>query len=533
MSEALAFSHPPLIQKLTPAREAVDQSAPHPALKDFVAELEARQRQKSESASQHGVWEPQPGPQTSFKNSDVYELLYGGAAGGGKTWALSHEGLQYAVDGGRALYLRRTFPELQEVIDLLIPKIREHGGTWQEQKKRATFPNGGVLQFGFCQTYREVLQYQGQQFGWIGYDELGLVAEERVWTYLISRNRGIGKLPKRMRASANPGGVGHHWIKRRFIATCAPDGTAYDYKLPNGQRATRGFIQSFLKDNKALVENDPEYADRLEMLPDLEKRWLKDGDWNAGAGAALTELARERHLVKPYVIPSHHRWFGAFDWGYNHPFSFGFYAVDEDGNITKVETVSGRRLQPNEIARRIKEAGKRLAEFGFRGEYDYIVAGHDCWADVKARSENIPTIAEAFYDEGLTLDRANISRVAGVQNMRRYLRWKDADNKEHNPRFRMFRTEQNLKGYEVLETRISDPQHPEDILKTDADQQGDGGDDFYDETRYGLASRPIIPGEAPAAPRVTHPDLQDTNEIFIEGADDTGEAPFSQLPHGF
>lgn len=365
----------------------------------------------------------------------------------------------------------------------IFPKL---GGRWNEQAKRWTFPAGSTYQMGYCESYADVMQYQGQQYAWIGYDELGQCSEERIWTYLMSRNRAPYRgLKTYMRASANPGGPGHHWLKRRFIQACHTDGTPVELG-----GLTRAFVQAFMTDNKIGMALDPAYELRLDALPETERLWLKYGDWNAGAGMGLADLNRDVHLIRKadqFEIPAHWQMFGAFDWGYNHPFAFGLFAGDEDGNIILVDSISGRRHQPDQIAHRIIEG---IPGFDMR-KLSHIAAGHDCWADVKARGELVPTIAEQFYELGLTLYKANISRIAGVQNLRRYLTWKSPVGEKFKPRFRIFETPANMKVFDCLESRVSDPDKIEDILKTDANEQGEGGDDFYDMVRYGLASRPL------------------------------------------
>ena len=430
------------------------------------------------------LWQPQPGPQSVAFNSDAYELLYGGAAFGGKSEMLLHDGLkQIGNPNYKALILRRTFPELRELIDRSYTVFPKLGGKWNEQAKRWSFPSGATYQFGYCETYADVMQYQGQQYAWIGYDELGQCTEERIWTYLMSRNRAPYKgIKTYMRGSANPGGPGHHWLKRRFIQNCPTNGTPV---VVGG--LSRAFVQAFMTDNKIGMELDPQYEKRLDALPETERAWLKYGDWNAGAGMGLADLQKEKHLIDPFEIPANWTLFGAFDWGFNHPFAFGLFAADEDGNVFLVESVHGRRLQPDQIAHRIIES---IPGYDIRG-LSNIAAGHDCWADRKARGELVPTIAEQFYELGLLLDKANISRIAGVQNMRRYLTWKSPSGEEFPPRFRIFRTPSNMRVFDCLESRVSDPDNIEDILKTDANDQGEGGDDFYDMVRYGLASRPL------------------------------------------
>lgn len=462
------------------------------------------------------LWQPHEGPQSVFLASDAYEALYGGAAGGGKSDALLFGALRQ-VDHPqyKALILRRTFPELRELMDRAHLVFRQIGGTWNEQAKRYTFASGATVEFGYCESYKDVLRYQGQQYTYIAFDELGQVPEERIWTYLMSRNRASAPgLVKQMRASANPGGPGHHWIKRRFISTCLPSGTTSSVTMRDGSQTTRAFVQAFLSDNPTLTAADPTYGARLSQLPELEYRWLAQGDWDAGAGLGLTELTRAKHLIPQTQIPEHWQVFGAFDWGYAHPFSFGLFAADEAGTVYLLDSASGRRLQPPEIAERITDclAANQIDPSRLR----FTVAGHDCWADVRARAENIPTIFEHFVRLGIPLVKANISRVSGVQNVRRYLAWKQPDGTVFQPRFVIMKTTNNEKVFDCLESRVSDPDNPEDILKVDADESGEGGDDAYDMVRYGLASRPIVAKALKAVPEQDRSPLMDPKTFKVK-----------------
>lgn len=483
---------------------------------------------------QEVLWSPHAGPQTAFLSSIAYEVLYGGQAGGGKSDALLMGGLRQVENPNyKALILRRTFPELRELVDRSLLVFPQLGGVWNQQDHRYRFASGATYQFGYCSTYAEALQYQGQQYTWIGFDELGQLAEERIWLYLMSRNRAAGPgLIRMMRASANPGGPGHGWLKRRFVARCPSDGTVVDVPTDNDAKVTtsRAFIKATLRDNPTLMALDPGYEQRLKLLPELEYRWLALGDWDAGAGLALADLQRDKHVIKPIDgIPHHWTVFGAFDWGFQHPFSFGLFCVSETGAVTLLDAVSGRHLQPPDIALRILD---RLDGLGIgRGRLRYVCAGHDCWADIKSRSERVPTIAEEFARMGLPLVRAHISRIAGVQNVRRYLRWKTRDalgDGEHEitPKFKMCDTPGNRRVFECLETRVSDPDDPEDVLKTDADDRGEGGDDAYDMVRYGLASRPLVAALKPQGTankrddRAPHVDLSNNGRITTITAQD-------------
>lgn len=359
-------------------------------------------------------------------------------------------------------------------MDTALPIFTAIGATWNASDKRFRFPSGAIVDFGYAEHYRDVLQYQGQAFQYVGFDELGQIAEERIWTYLLSRNRPTapGQVLQ-MRASANPGGAGHHWLKRRFVTPCVADGTP---ALVDG--FTRAFVSAKLKDNPTLMANDPTYGERLKLLPELEYRWLAEGDWDAGAGLALT--ITKAHMVPAFTPPAHWKLFGALDWGYNHPYSWGLYTADEDGTVYCLDTATGRHQQPPAMADRFKAMlGNRTVQ--------YTVAGHDVWADIKARSERVPTLFEQFVAEGLPMVKAHISRVAGVQNLRRYLTIPEG----RKARFLLCDTPNNRKVYECLETRVSDPDEPEDVLKVDADETGTGGDDHYDQVRYALASRPL------------------------------------------
>lgn len=461
------------------------------------------------------IWRPHEGPQKNFFESRAYEVLYGGAAAGGKSDALLYDGLQQIGHPNyKALLLRRSFPELRELIDRSMETFPRLGGKWNEQQKRWTFPSGAIYEMGYCETYADVMRYQGQEYTWIGFDEIGHIYEERIWTFLMSRNRSGAKgLERYMRASANPGGPGHGWLKRRFISTCRPDGTPYEIRMRTGETMTRAFYQAFLKDNPTILQNDPGYASRLEMLPDVEYKWLAEGDWNAGAGMALGDFNRDKHYIEPFEIPKHWTYFGSFDWGYNHPFSFGLFACDEDGNTYLVESVQGRKLKPDEIVHRITDT---LREKGYDPRsLSHIAAGHDCWADRKARGELVPTIAEQFYELGMELSKANISRISGVQNLRRYLSWKTPDGTESTPKFRIFKSLANARVVECLESRVSDPDNIEDVLKTDASDDGEGGDDTYDMVRYGLASRPY--SATPPVMQKQYHESQDLTEFEEEG----------------
>ncbi len=438
------------------------------------------------------TWRPQPGPQTAFCAASEFEVLYGGAAGGGKTDALLYDPLDtMAHPGARALFLRQTFPELREVMDRAHATFSQHA-TWNGESRRWTFRSGATYEFGYCATWADVQRYQGQQYTAIAFDEIGNLAEERVWLFLLARLRSTSPaLRVRARCSANPGGPGHAWLRRRFVDPT--EGGRLVYRDPT-TGLMRRFIPARLTDNPALLRANPHYAAQLEGLPELLRRQLLDGDWSAGMGLALEELDAAQHLVRPFPIPGHWTRWGGFDWGYSHPWVFVGSAADGDGNAYVTHVVRGRRQYPDQIAAKILEA---ISENGHPPKLQTVAAGHDCWHDVRARGDLGPTVAERLYAAGLLMDRANISRVSGLQNLRQYLSWRGRDRP---PALQIFDTPGGRWLFQQLSGLVLDPDSTEDVLKVDADRDtGEGGDDGYDALRYGMMVRPYQPRKAESA----------------------------------
>lgn len=230
--------------------------------------------------------------------------------------------------------------------------------------------------------------------------------------------------------------------------------------------------------NELIAEYPPESPKlKQEVFAELLK---------AGVGLALPKLSAERHLVERFPVPSHWHQFGAFDWGFNHPWAFGWYCVDEDGNVVKIDTLWGREDLPDQIGQTIS-AAVPVANRRF-----VIHAGPDIFMKKGAAvGFQGPTIAETLARHGLKCIPANNSRVLGLDNLRRYTHYEDDWPIERRPRFTLMDTEGNRRCFTQLQAMQIDPDDMEDALKVDADYAGRGGDDGYDETRYGLMSRPL------------------------------------------
>jgi len=253
------------------------------------------------------VWAPHPGPQMAFLTSSADEVLFGGAAGGGKSMGLLMGAIRYiAAPHYRALLLRRTFPELQSS---LIDRSREIypslGGTYNKNEHTWTFASGAKVIFRSLEHEGDEQKFRSDEFQFVGYDELSTFSE-RQYRYLFTRLRSPRGIKSMMRAASNPGGPGHDWLLKRFAPWLYPPGVRTDeyegpYAAPGEKlyflrgadeedilvpRGTPGalsrvFIPATVQDNPTLIANDPGYLDRLESLDPLTRRQLKHGDWMA------------------------------------------------------------------------------------------------------------------------------------------------------------------------------------------------------------------------------------------------------------
>ena len=328
------------------------------------------------------VWRPQP-RQAEFMRRPEPEALYGGAAGGGKSDALVIEALrQVHIPHYRGLILRKTYPQLSDLVDKSMAYYKRAFPTAQYNATSHVwvFPSGAKIYFGSMQYTKDRTNYQGKAFDFIGFDELTHFEWEE-YSYMMSRNRPTGPGTRvYLRATTNPGGVGHGWVKARFI-TPAPPGTPiveqFPVRMPDGtekvlERA-RVFIPSSVFDNPALLENDPDYLASLASLPEAEKQALLYGSWDSFSGQVFTEWRNDpghyqdqrwTHVIAPFAIPRHWKIYRGYDFGFSKPFSVGWYAADEEGRLYRIKELygctgrpnEGLRIDPVEQARRIREA---------------------------------------------------------------------------------------------------------------------------------------------------------------------------------
>lgn len=406
--------------------------------------------------------------------------LFGGARGGGKSAGLRKIFLarRFQYPGSTGAIFRKTYPELEaNHIRPMFQEYPELRPYYNESKKLLALPNGSTLQFCHAGSEKDIDLYQGREFQDLGIEEAGQWTEQAFRRLMGSNRSSVPGIPARAALTANPGSIGHQWLKRLFIERRYNDRErAEDYN----------FIKSLVHDNEALIKNDPDYVRRLEAEPNetLRKAYL-EGDWDLLAGQFFAELRREIHFIDPFHLPPHWNKFGSYDYGFNHPSAFGWFACDEDGNVYLYREFIKAQMRVDQFAAAINafEDTKDLIS---------IQAGWDCWVQKGVIKEGTPpTIADEFLNHGLVLKKAIIDRIQGANQVRKYLAYKDLPNGRNKPRFFIFNT--CPVSFDCLSRIEHDPDRIEDVLKVDsADGDPMTGDDAYDMIRYGLMSRPVI-----------------------------------------
>ena len=250
--------------------------------------------------------------QKSFIDATESEVLFGGAAGGGKSYGQAVDALLFALKypGSKQLILRRSFSELEKSLirttQALYPREIY---SFNSSTHTGRFKNGSLIDFGYCAAESDVYQYQSAEYDVIRFDELTHFTESQ-YLYLISRVRGANDFPKQVKSSTNPGGVGHGWVKARFIDPSSPNES---FTGEDGME--RIFIPALLSDNGFLMKSDPDYRSRLLALPEREQKALLYGDWNIFEGQYFTEFNPTLHVIAPFKIPRSWRKYRTIDYG--------------------------------------------------------------------------------------------------------------------------------------------------------------------------------------------------------------------------
>jgi len=342
--------------------------------------------------------------QKLFFASRARFTAYGGARGGGKSWALRRKLVAMCLryEGIRALIVRRSLDELKT--NHVLPFLKEYGEliTYKESDKCLIFPNGSRIFLGYCASDRDVLRYQGQEYDVIAIDEATQLSEYR-FSIFKACLRGVGDFPRRMYLTCNPGGIGHAWVKRLFVDR--------DFR-PNEDPDDYAFIPALVYDNKVLIESDKSYVRSLESLPQkLRDAWLH-GRWDVFEGQFFPEFDADEHVLKEKDIPSRLKKFIAFDYGFDMLAAL-LMGIDGEGAlyVLKEHCESGLTLS---------EAATRIVALSAGENVEYAVASPDLWNRRQDTGRSGFEIMQSV--RGMPpMSRADDRRIAGWRVLREYL----------------------------------------------------------------------------------------------------------------
>ena len=436
--------------------------------KEEVTSLPDSVQQHLDATNSFVAFMPNEGPQTDFLAAPEKDVLYGGAAGGGKSFAMLIDPLRNChLKGHRALILRRSMPELRELIDKsreLYPRAFP-GTKFREVEKIWNFPSGAKIEFGFLEKDADVYRYQGQAYSWIGFDEITHLPTEFGWNYLASRLRTTDpKIKTYLRCTANPGGVGAHWVRKRYLEPTEPNKS-----FIGDDGLTRKFIPARLMDNPYLAQ-DGEYERMLLSLPPIQRKQLLEGNWEVNEGAAFVEFDPSVHVVPPFELPLHWERVKGIDYGYASESCCLWAAVDpQDKTLIIYRELYQKGLTGEALGQMITE--RELEEYrSVPGVLDT-----SAWARTGYTG---PTIGEVLIKAGHKLRRADKNRIAGKVQIHEHLKQATTESR---PRLQIFNTCPNL--IKELQNIPLSKTNPEDV---DTHAQ----DHAYDALRYLIMSRP-------------------------------------------
>ena len=346
--------------------------------------------------------------QRRFIDATEAEVLFGGAAGGGKSYGQMVDALLFALKypGSKQLVLRRTFSELDKsLIRTSLSLFPREIYSFNSSTHTGKFINGSCVDFGYCATENDVYQYQSAEYDTIRFDELTHFTEAQ-YIYLISRVRGANRFPKQIKSSTNPGGVGHSWVKARFVDPSPPS-----VGFSGSDGLSRIFIPSLLDDNDFLNSSDPSYRQRLLALPERERRALLMGDWDIFEGQYFSEFSRAKHVCQPFEIPPHWRKYRTVDYGLDR-LACLWVAISPDGVAYVYREYCESNLP-------IGDAAAAILERTPRGEDIYATLAPP---DLFSRSQETGrTKAAIFAERGVSFTKTSNDREAGWLSLKELL----------------------------------------------------------------------------------------------------------------
>lgn len=434
-----------------------------------------------------------PGKQARFLSSKEDEVLYAGGRGSAKSTALIIDPLPWADNGNfRALIIRRTMPELRELISRAqglykdaYPNVR-----WNEQEKIFKFPSGAKIEFGYCDNEQDLERYRGQEFQWIGIDEIA----QFPGPWIIDRLKGSLRttdrtLPVYMRFTCNPVGAGRGWIKKRFKIRFNKSTGQGNFEetfnipvqTPLGEMfITRKWFHSTVYDNKVLIKTNPMYVASLASQSNEALRAAElEGSWEDVIGLAFPEFDEDVHIVQKFDIPAAWYKWRACDWGYSSMAVCLWFAMDWDNNIYVYRELATKEVNADEFGHLVKELESE----------DNISVGYlasDAFSTRGQIGETPGDTLARINHNWVPSDRSANSRKASKLLVHRALAIKG----EGESRTAKMHISVNCKELiEELGTLTVDPGNPEDI---DLRKKYSQPDHAYDALRYGLQGVPDI-----------------------------------------
>ena len=450
----------------------------------------------------------------------VFEGFYGGAAGGGKSEILIADPVVKGLTNHskfHGIIFRRTFRQLEES---LIPRAKEFygwdgttrfGARYNDQKKAFTFPSGATIRFSYLETDDDAKGHQTAQYNYAAFDELTHFTDYQ-YIYLTTRVRSsVPDLPAYVRSASNPGGVGHTWCYKRFVEPCETGHVILDRRLPNGKSSKAIFIPALLTDNTDLVKADPDYINRLNLLPEAERRALLYGDWHAYSGQVFSEFRAIHlptepdnaiHVIDPFLIPTWWPKILAIDWGYAAMTWAGWAAIAPDGVTFLYREYAQKRKYITEWAADIA----RLSQFD--GNIKAVVLDPSAW---QTRGDPKQIYMQFEEASGMRVAKADNDRTGGKMLMHEYFRWKPRparyipkegySQELHDRIYRMYGAaraaeyismfapqppEMNLPKFRIfrgaapefigaIQACMADPKKSEDVMQFEGDDPYDGG----------------------------------------------------------
>lgn len=473
------------------------------------------------SSEKEVVWKPQPGSQTAFLSCPVFEVLYEGTRGPGKTDALlmdfaQHCGQGYGADW-RGILFRQTFPQLADVVaktQKWFPQIFPEAN-FNKTYHKWVWPTGEELLLRHMRVPDDYWNYHGHAYPWIAFEELTNWAMPGCYLRMMSCSRSTrAGMPRKYRATANPYGVGHNWVKLRFRLPGSRGQIIKDAFDDQGNpEPPRVAIHGNIYENKILLDADPGYINRLRASAENEaqlKSWL-EGSWDVVSGGMFDDLWSPKvHVLPPFPIPSSWRIDRSFDWGSSKPFSVGWWAESDGSDIMTDNGMrstvrgdlyriaewygwngkpnEGKKMLASEIAQGIIE---RELQWGIRGRVRPGPADNSIFDVVNGTSiamdmQKTVRLGDGRRFPGISWERADKSpgsRKNGWQNIRRML--KDAKRpetgiREHPGLFVFSNCDQFLRTFPVL------PRDEKDMDDVDTDAE----DHIGDEVRYRVHNGP-------------------------------------------